>query len=66
MGRLGEFSSFCVIPPMAALLYRIHVEEDAQIEAFGSEYVSYSRVRSGLFPGSIEGSDDGLSGEVRL
>jgi protein-S-isoprenylcysteine O-methyltransferase Ste14 len=40
-----------VIPPMAALLYRIHVEEAALVEAFGNEYVSYSRVTKRLIPG---------------
>jgi protein-S-isoprenylcysteine O-methyltransferase Ste14 len=40
-----------VVPTMAALLYRIHVEEAALVEAFGSEYVSYSKVTKRLIPG---------------
>ncbi|MGB8543130.1 MAG: isoprenylcysteine carboxylmethyltransferase family protein [Candidatus Acidiferrales bacterium] len=37
--------------PTAALLYRIHVEEMALKDAFGEEYVSYSRVTKRLLPG---------------
>jgi len=40
-----------VIPPGAAVLYRIHVEEIALREAFGSEYTDYSRATSRLIPG---------------
>ncbi len=37
--------------PMVALLYRIHVEERALTEAFGSEYAEYSRRTRRLIPG---------------
>jgi protein-S-isoprenylcysteine O-methyltransferase Ste14 len=37
--------------PAAALLYRIHVEEDALTGAFGDEYVEYSRTTKRLIPG---------------
>ena len=37
--------------PIAALLYRIHVEEMALTGAFGEDYVAYSRKTSCLFPG---------------
>jgi protein-S-isoprenylcysteine O-methyltransferase Ste14 len=40
-----------VIPPIAALLYRIHVEEAALTGAFGQEYVDYSRTTKRLIPG---------------
>jgi protein-S-isoprenylcysteine O-methyltransferase Ste14 len=40
-----------LIFPTAALLYRIHVEERALTQAFGSEYVEYSRVTRRLIPG---------------
>jgi len=40
-----------VIPPIAALLYRIHVEEAALTAAFGTEYIDYSRTTKRLFPG---------------
>jgi protein-S-isoprenylcysteine O-methyltransferase Ste14 len=40
-----------VVPPMAALLYRIHVEEAALTDAFGDEYVEYSRATKRLLPG---------------
>ena len=40
-----------LIPPGAALLYRIHVEERALRGAFGEEYVEYSRVTKRLVPG---------------
>lgn len=40
-----------LIFPTAALLYRIHVEERALTEAFGAEYVEYSRVTKRLVPG---------------
>ena len=39
------------IPPAAALLYRIHVEEIALREHFGQEYIDYSRQTSRLIPG---------------
>lgn len=37
--------------PTAALLYRIHVEEFALTEAFGEDYLEYSRVTKRLVPG---------------
>ena len=37
--------------PTAALLYRIHVEEVALTEAFGSDYVAYCQVTRRLIPG---------------
>ncbi|MGA8491860.1 MAG: isoprenylcysteine carboxylmethyltransferase family protein [Terriglobales bacterium] len=37
--------------PTAALLYRINVEEMALTEAFGEDYVEYSRVTKRLVPG---------------
>jgi protein-S-isoprenylcysteine O-methyltransferase Ste14 len=40
-----------VLLPMAALLYRIHVEEAALTGAFGQEYVTYSRRTKRLIPG---------------
>ncbi len=40
-----------VVLPMAALLYRIHVEEAALTGAFGAEYVEYSRRTKRLIPG---------------
>jgi len=40
-----------VVGPVAALVYRIHVEEDALTAAFGQEYVEYSRVTKRLVPG---------------
>lgn len=39
-----------VLLPLAALLYRMHVEEAALTEAFGEEYVDYSRVTKRLVP----------------
>lgn len=40
-----------LIPTGAALLYRIHVEENALGEAFGEDYMDYSRVTKRLIPG---------------
>jgi len=40
-----------LLPTTAALLYRIHVEEAALGEAFGQEYIDYSRATKRLFPG---------------
>ena len=37
--------------PTAALLYRIRVEEMALTDAFGEDYVNYSRVTKRLLPG---------------
>jgi protein-S-isoprenylcysteine O-methyltransferase Ste14 len=39
------------VPTGAALLYRIHVEEAALRQAFGEEYLSYSKVTKRLIPG---------------
>lgn len=40
-----------LIPPTLALLYRIRVEEAALREAFGEEYIAYSRRTKRLVPG---------------
>ncbi|MGB2676027.1 MAG: isoprenylcysteine carboxylmethyltransferase family protein [Candidatus Acidiferrum sp.] len=40
-----------IVPTTAALLYRIHVEEAAMAEAFGEEYVAYSKATKRLIPG---------------
>jgi protein-S-isoprenylcysteine O-methyltransferase Ste14 len=40
-----------LVPTTAALLYRIHVAEAALAEAFGEEYVAYSKVTKRLVPG---------------
>jgi protein-S-isoprenylcysteine O-methyltransferase Ste14 len=40
-----------VLLPLAALLYRIHVEEIALTGAFGAEYAEYSRRTKRLIPG---------------
>jgi len=39
------------LAPLAALLYRIHVEEAALTGAFGQQYVDYSRTTKRLIPG---------------
>jgi protein-S-isoprenylcysteine O-methyltransferase Ste14 len=39
------------LPTTAAMLYRIHVEENALTSAFGEEYVAYSRSTKRLVPG---------------
>ena len=39
------------LPSLAALLYRIHVEEAALTEAFGPDYVDYCAVTKRLVPG---------------
>jgi protein-S-isoprenylcysteine O-methyltransferase Ste14 len=39
-----------VLPPLAALLYRIHVEEAALTGAFGQDYLAYSRETKRLIP----------------
>ena len=39
-----------VLPPLAALLYRIHVEEAALTGAFGQAYITYSRETKRLIP----------------
>jgi len=45
--------SFVVIlfPCIAAVLYRIHVEESALHQAFGAEYVAYTHTTKRLLPG---------------
>ena len=40
-----------IVLPMAALLYRIHVEEAALAEAFGTDYTDYSKTTKRLIPG---------------
>jgi protein-S-isoprenylcysteine O-methyltransferase Ste14 len=40
-----------MVPPFAALLYRIHVEEAALTGAFGEQYTDYSRTTKRLVPG---------------
>jgi protein-S-isoprenylcysteine O-methyltransferase Ste14 len=40
-----------ILPTTAALLYRIHVEEAALLDAFGSDYAAYSLATSRLIPG---------------
>jgi protein-S-isoprenylcysteine O-methyltransferase Ste14 len=51
--RTRNWVGFAVvlIPTTAALLYRIHVEEDALRSAFGEEYAIYSRTTKRLIPG---------------
>jgi protein-S-isoprenylcysteine O-methyltransferase Ste14 len=43
--------AFSVVPPLLALLYRIHVEEAALTGAFGEQYTEYSRTTKRLIPG---------------
>ena len=43
--------AIAVIPPLLALLYRIHVEEQALEVAFGAEYEQYRRSTKRLIPG---------------
>ncbi len=43
--------AIAVIPPFAAISYRIHVEEAALKSAFGSAYDAYSRRTKRLIPG---------------
>lgn len=40
-----------LIPTTAALLYRIHVEEAALVQAFGQQYRDYTRTTKRLIPG---------------
>jgi protein-S-isoprenylcysteine O-methyltransferase Ste14 len=49
--RVWSCLALMLVPTTAALLYRIHVEEAALREAFGEEYVEYSRVTKRLLPG---------------
>ncbi len=43
--------AIAIVPTTAALLYRIHIEEAALREAFGEEYLAYSRETKRLIPG---------------
>jgi protein-S-isoprenylcysteine O-methyltransferase Ste14 len=43
--------AFVLVPPFAALLYRIHVEEAALTGAFGDQYIDYIRTTKRLVPG---------------
>jgi len=51
--RMQNWVSLAIVlvPPVAALLYRIHVEETALGRAFGHEYADYSRTTKRLVPG---------------
>jgi len=51
--HLRNWISFGVlfVPTTVALLYRIHIEEAVLREAFGEEYVAYSRSTKRLIPG---------------
>ena len=51
--RLQNWLSLAIVlvPPFAALLYRIHVEEAALTGAFGEQYTEYSRTTKRLIPG---------------
>lgn len=40
-----------LVPILAAMLYRIHIEEAALRGAFGTEYTNYSRTTKRLIPG---------------
>ena len=40
-----------VLPTTAALLYRIHVEEQALTRAFGPQYLAYMQSTKRLIPG---------------
>jgi len=46
----GSFAILLIFPSMA-LLYRIQVEERALTEAFGTDYIEYSKVTKRLLPG---------------
>ncbi len=50
--RVANWTSLAImlVFPMAALLYRIHVEEAALTEAFGGEYAEYSKATKRLIP----------------
>ncbi len=51
--RVANWTSLVIMLtfPIAALLYRIHVEERALTEAFGEEYAEYSKTTKRLIPG---------------
>jgi protein-S-isoprenylcysteine O-methyltransferase Ste14 len=40
-----------LVPILAAILYRIRVEEDALLQAFGTEYADYGKATKRLIPG---------------
>ena len=40
-----------VLPTLAALIYRMHVEEQALIQAYGQQYTDYMRTTKRLIPG---------------
>jgi protein-S-isoprenylcysteine O-methyltransferase Ste14 len=40
-----------LVPTTAAVLYRIHVEEFALLQAFGEQYVTYRNQVRRLIPG---------------
>ena len=44
-------AAIVVIPTLAALLYRMHVEEHALIQAYGQRYLNYARTTKRLIPG---------------
>ncbi len=48
----GSWLSFAavLIPVAAAVVYRIHVEEDALVETFGEQYVDYCQTTKRLIP----------------
>jgi protein-S-isoprenylcysteine O-methyltransferase Ste14 len=45
--------TLAAVPPTAALLYRIHVEEAALQQAFGEEYTAYCQRTKRLIPGLL-------------
>ncbi|HEX8811991.1 MAG TPA: isoprenylcysteine carboxylmethyltransferase family protein [Terracidiphilus sp.] len=51
--RLHNWISLAIIlvPPTAALIYRMHVEEAALLGAFGSDYADYMKTTKRLIPG---------------
>ncbi len=48
--RNGLRLAIVLVLPTAALLYRIRVEDAALREAFGDEYIAYSRITKRLVP----------------
>jgi protein-S-isoprenylcysteine O-methyltransferase Ste14 len=51
--RLQNWTSLAIVivPPLLALLYRMHVEDRALAKAFGAEYDQYRRSTRRLIPG---------------
>ena len=49
--RNWEALAVMTLPSIVALLYRIHVEELALRNAFGAEYVDYSKTTKRIIPG---------------